>query len=191
MFVPFCLGLLALTSWTAASDPACGELVKHLQDADMDPGTFIYHVGTSDNQDYLDELKKTNSFWIKLAAIPNTENFTMTTGDKTEGKCSYEKLTASYTNISSTMDVHYVHEEETHHEQYLQTCPDCILLIDKMTWKLPNQRLLKGRYLLLLTKTGTLDDAQLEIFKKQAACLNFQKELHFGSHTDLCPEESG
>ncbi|XP_077417831.1 uncharacterized protein LOC144049079 [Vanacampus margaritifer] len=190
MFAHYFLGLLALSYLTASSDLSCEELVSPLDDRNLISGKWIFNVGTSDNKDFLDELKTIVSSWIELSPVPNSDNFTMIWRDKIDDKCTSDNVTSTFPNTSGNVQSHYSTSEEIHSETYLKTCPDCLLLIDTMILKMPNLRHLKGRFFALLTKSGTLDDAQLEVFKKQAACLKFTRDLHFGNGTDLCPEET-
>ncbi|XP_077376663.1 uncharacterized protein LOC144018430 [Festucalex cinctus] len=190
MFAHYCLGLLALSYLTASSDLSCEELVTHLDDRNLVSGKWIFNVGTSDNKDFLDELKTITSSWIELSPVPNSDNVTMIWRDKIDGKCTSDNVTSTYQSSSTNVQSHYSTPEEIHSETYLKTCPDCLLLIDTMILKMPDMRPLKGRFFALLTKSGTLDDSQLEVFKKQAACLKFTRDLHFGNGTDLCPEET-
>ncbi|XP_061624015.1 uncharacterized protein LOC133475329 isoform X2 [Phyllopteryx taeniolatus] len=153
-------------------------------------GKWIFCVGTSDNQDYLDELETVSSSWIELSPVPDSENFTMTWTDRIAGNCSFDNVTSAFPSSSANVQSHYSTAEEIHAERYLKTCPDCLLLIDNMILKIPHSKPLKGRFFVLFTRSGRLDDAQLEVFKKQAACLKFSRDLHFGNGTDLCPEEN-
>ncbi|XP_061841802.1 uncharacterized protein [Nerophis lumbriciformis] len=183
-------GLVAVASLTAASDPTCEELVVSLEDRNLVSGKWIFYAGTSDNQDFLNELEKGINLWVHFSlSHPDSDNIPVRWGHKEVGKCTYENLTSTYSRGVATVETQYSLNAEEHSEKYLKSCPDCLLLVDHMTVKLPNLRSpMKGRLLLLLTRTGTLDDAQLEVFKKQAACLNFTKKLHFADNTELCPE---
>ncbi|XP_061624018.1 uncharacterized protein LOC133475330 isoform X2 [Phyllopteryx taeniolatus] len=188
MFAGFCFGLLALSSLSAASEATCEELLVPVDDLDLVVGKWIYYAGTSDNKDYLNKLQTISSTWMDVTPVANTDNVTLTWGDKVAGKCIFEINTSTYSNLSATVEFHYSSSNETHHERYLKTCPDCLLLFENVTMKSLHLNPIEGRFLILLTKSGRRDDAQLEVFKKQAACLNFQEELHFGESTDLCPE---
>ncbi|XP_061673222.1 uncharacterized protein LOC133499329 [Syngnathoides biaculeatus] len=116
--------------------------------------------------------------------VANSDNVTLTWGDKIAGKCTYEINTSTYsTNSSAAVEFHYSSWNETHHERYMKTCPDCLLLFENVTTKGPDSKPIQGRFFIILTKSGRLDDAHLEVFKKQAACLDFKEELHFGERT--------
>ncbi|KAM9822052.1 uncharacterized protein ACBT44_007383 [Syngnathus typhle] len=190
MIAHYCFALLALTSLAASSDPSCEELVVPLTDRTQIPGKWIYNIGTSDTEHYLDELNKTTSYWMEVSPVPDTDNYTVTWSEKINGNCTFDNGTSVYPSSSDTVEAHFSDAKEIHVERYLKTCPDCLLLVDNMVLKIPNSMPLSGRFLYLLTKSGKVTDDQVEIFKKQAACLKFTKELHFGNGTDLCPEEN-
>ncbi|CAB1438415.1 unnamed protein product [Pleuronectes platessa] len=156
MSAHFCLALLALCSLTTASDPECAELLKPLEERSQVSGKWIFHIGTSDNEEFLKDLKDFNSSRIEVSPIPDSDNMTL-----------------------RWMDRIHTHEQAGKH---LQTCTGCIL------WSGETKQ---GRHLFLFTaaKSGKLDDADLDVFKKQAACLNFPAEFHFSETIDLCPEE--
>ncbi|KAF0033770.1 hypothetical protein F2P81_013836 [Scophthalmus maximus] len=79
-----------------------------------------------------------------------------------------------------------IHGHTSYHDgKYYETCADCLLSED--TTLLPDGKS-KGRYLYLFTRTGTLEPSELEVFKKQAECLNFLPEYHFVG-TELCPDD--
>ncbi|XP_077570793.1 uncharacterized protein LOC144195207 [Stigmatopora nigra] len=190
MLVHNFLILVALFSPILSSDPNCEELVVSLEDRNLISGKWIFYAGTSDNEDFLDEFKSVSSSWIELSLLQNSENFTMTWSDKIEGNCSFDNVTSTFSNSSSNVQAHYITSEEIHAETYLKTCPDCLLLIDKMAVQVSDLKTLEGRVFALFTRSGRLDDTHLDVFKKQAACLKFTGDLHFGDTTDLCQEEN-
>ncbi|XP_073322725.1 uncharacterized protein [Pagrus major] len=189
MSVKFCLALLALSSLTAAADPDCEELNKSLEDRSKLPGKWIYTIGTSDNKEFLEELKMVNGSWIELTAIPDSDDMTLRWGDKiTNGKCVYGNTNSTSTGNSTTVTFYFNSTTHEHVGKHLVSCPDCILWTDDVVSQDKNGQTRKGRNLYLFTKTGTLDASHLEDFKKQAACLNFPDDFHFGETTDLCPD---
>ncbi|XP_030272654.1 uncharacterized protein LOC115581582 [Sparus aurata] len=189
MSVKFCLALLALSSLTAAADPDCEELIKPLEDRSKLPGKWIYTAGTSDNKELLEELKMVNSSWIELSPIPDSTDMTLRWGDKLNEKCVHGSTNSTSTENSTSVTFHFNSTTHVHVGKHLQTCPDCILWTDNFVSEDKNTATTrKGRNLYLFTKTGALDASHLEEFKKQAACLNFQAEFHFGEATDLCPD---
>jgi len=189
MSVKFCLALLALSSLTAASDPDCEELIKPLEGRSQAAGKWIFHVGTSSQEDALRELKTVSSSWIEFAPIPGSDDMALRWGDKMNGKCDIGGVNATVSENSTSVTFSY---NDTHHEHvgnHLKTCPDCLLWSDTSVSFGTSGEKIKGRNLYLFTKSGKLDDAQLEVFKKQAACLNFAADFHFGQITDLCADE--
>lgn len=188
MSVPFCLALLALFSLTAASDPGCEELLKPLEDRNKVSGKWIFHAGTSDNEKLLEELRTINSSWIELSPIPDSDDMTLRWGDKMDGKCHTGGVNTTFSENSTIVTFHFNSSDHEHVGKYLVSCPDCILWTDtSVTVGKAGSR--EGRNLYLFTKSGKLDDSDLEVFKKQAACLNFPSEFHFGDNKDLCPDE--
>ncbi|KAJ3604606.1 hypothetical protein NHX12_029346 [Muraenolepis orangiensis] len=88
--------------------------------------------------------------------------------------------------VKPLADLNTLHNQTLVYDgQYLDTCPDCLL------WSDSTKSLGSGevRRLLFLTRTGNLTLPNYEVFKQQAACLNFTLGFHRGSDTDLCPEE--
>ncbi|XP_071338834.1 uncharacterized protein [Trachinotus anak] len=190
MSVQFCLALLALCSLTAASDPGCEELIKPLEDRSGLSGKWIFLAGTSDNEDFLKDLKKINSSWIELSPIPDSDDMTLRWADKFEGKCNYGSVNCTFSANSTKVTFYFNSSTHEHVGKHLMTCPECILWTDNSVM-VENGETRKGRNLYLFTKSGKLDAAHLDVVKKQAACLNFPAEFHFGEgeDTDLCPDE--
>ncbi|XP_074494313.1 alpha-1-acid glycoprotein 1-like [Sebastes fasciatus] len=186
MSVQFCLALLALSSLTAASDPACEELLKPQGDQTKVTGKWIYIAGTSDNEELLKQLRNVNSSWIELLPIPDGDDMTLRYVDKLDGKCVTGAVNFTFSGNTTVVTFHFNGSDHEHIGQHLVTCPDCIVWTDTVTMKMGAT---KARNLYIFTKTGKLDDSHLEVFKKQAACLNFPPELVFGETTDLCPFE--
>lgn len=188
MSVQFCLALLALSSLTAASDPDCEKQVKPLEDRGRVSGKWIFYAGTSDNEEFLKELKTLYSSWIEISSIPESDDMTLRWGDKMDGKCHHGAINSSFSGNSTKVTIYFNSTTHEHVGKHLVTCPDCILWVDSSVRKGENGETRKGRNLYLFTKSGTLDPAHLEVVKKQAACLDFPPELHFGETKDLCPD---
>ncbi|XP_078141494.1 uncharacterized protein LOC144539632 [Centroberyx gerrardi] len=189
MAVQLVLALLALCTLSAASsEPNCEELVKPLQDRSPIFGKWIFHAGTSDNEEFLKGLKTIKNSWIHLAAINNSDAMNLRWGDKIDGKCIEAEVNSTFAGNSTMVTFNFNGSSSDHVGKYLETCPDCILWTDKSE-TVTNGETKKGRNLFLFTKTGKVEASQLEVFKKQAACLNFPSEFHFGEDTDLCPDE--
>ncbi|XP_019956439.2 uncharacterized protein [Paralichthys olivaceus] len=188
MSAHFCLALLALCSLTAASDPDCAELLKPLEEQSQVFGKWIFHVGTSDNEEFLKKLKFVKSSWMELSPIADSDNMTMRYGDKAYEKCISGEVNTTFSGNSSKVTFNFNSTTHEHVGKNLKTCTGCVLWIDKRV-STEKGETKHGRNLFLFTKSGKLDDADLDVFKKQAACLNFPAEFHFGEATDLCPDE--
>lgn len=184
MSVRFYVALLALSSLAAAADPDCEELVKTLEDRSQLPGKWIFYAGTSDNEVKLNELKTINSSWIELSLIPDTNDMTLGWGDRVGEKCVTGVVNTTFSGNTTSVTFNYNGSSHEHVGRNLVACPDCTVWVDtsETTGKTG-----QSRNLYIFTKTGTLDAAHLEVFKKQAACLKFPSDFHFGGNTDLCP----
>uniref|UniRef100_A0A3B5B591 Apolipoprotein M n=1 Tax=Stegastes partitus TaxID=144197 RepID=A0A3B5B591_9TELE len=187
MSVQFCLALLALSSLTAASDPGCEELLKTLEDRSRIHGKWIYYAGVSSNEGIAD-LKNIQSSWIELSPIPDSDDMTLRYGDKMGGKCVYGSVNATFSGNSTAVTFYYNSTSHEHVGKHLVTCPDCILWTDNSV-SVGSGETKRGRNLYLFTKSGALDASHLEVFKKQAECLNFPTDFQFGENTDLCSDE--
>ncbi|KAL6114334.1 uncharacterized protein ACO6RY_05123 [Pungitius sinensis] len=186
MSVQCCLALLALSVVTAASDPGCEELLKTQSDRSKVSGKWIFYAGTSDNPKLLKELRTLISSWIEISPIPDSEDMVFRWGDKLDGKCYHGGINFTIAENVTTVKFNSNNSSNEHVGRHLVTCPDCILWTDTKVSTVEGRN---GRNLHLFTKTGKLDLPDLEVFKKQAACLNFPPEFHFGETTDLCPYE--
>ncbi|KAK1893358.1 Serine--tRNA ligase [Dissostichus eleginoides] len=156
------VALLAFTSLSAASDPNCTELVKPLLLDSHSPiyGRWVLHVGTWDQPGLKSDLVSVNGSWVDLSASSDSGVMTIYWADRLEDKCLQGLANATISGMTS-------------HTTYTTLLPD-----GKS----------KGRYFFLFTRTGALEPSELEIFKKQAECLQFLPEYYFGG-TDLCPDE--
>uniref|UniRef100_G3P718 Apolipoprotein M n=1 Tax=Gasterosteus aculeatus aculeatus TaxID=481459 RepID=G3P718_GASAC len=168
MWVQCCLALLALSFVTASSDPGCQELLKPQEDRSKIYGKWIFHAGTSDNEELLKELRTLN-------------NMTLRWGDKKDGKCHGGGIHFTFAENITTVTFHLNASDHEHVGKHLVTCADCILWTDT---KVSTGDGRNGRNIYIFTKTGKLDLPDMEVFKKQAACLNFPPEFHFGESTE-------
>jgi len=189
MSVQFCLALLALSSLTAAADPDCEELTKPLEDRSQVSGKWIYHVGTTSTEEGLKELKAITNSWLELSPIAGSEDLILRWADKVGEKCVHGSVNSTYTGNSTLVTFTFNITSHEHTGTNLKTCPDCMVWSDTAVSISTDGEIKKSKNLYLFTKSGKLDDAHLEVFKKQAACLDFPAEFHFGGDTDLCPDE--
>ncbi|KAL7392474.1 hypothetical protein ABVT39_025269 [Epinephelus coioides] len=187
MSVEFCLALLALSSLTAASDPGCEELLKPLEDQRQVSGKWIFHAATSDSEEMMKSVRTLDSSWIELSPKPDSDDMILRWGDKVNGKCVRGSLNATSMGNATRVTFHLNASDHVHVGKYLTTCPDCILWTDT---SVTVGKVGDTKSLLIYTKFGKLNDSDLEVFKKQAACLNLPPEYHFGESTDLCPDEN-
>ncbi|CAK6970493.1 uncharacterized protein LOC128365141 isoform X1 [Scomber scombrus] len=185
MSAQFCVALLALFSLTAASDSDCEELLKPLEDRSQVSGKWIFHVGTTSNEESRRELKTASSSWIESTPIPGSDEMTLRWADRINGKCIEGNLNTTTSENSTTVIFHINGTDYEHVGNYLKTCTDCVLWTDTTVSSATTDETKKTRNLYLFTKSGKLDDDDLEVFKKQAACLNFAADFHFGGITAL------
>ncbi|CAK6970491.1 uncharacterized protein LOC128365141 isoform X3 [Scomber scombrus] len=189
MSAQFCVALLALSSLTAASDPDCEELLKPLEDRSQVSGKWIYRVGTSTSEEVLRELQTLSSSWIEYIPILGSDEMTMRWAEKVDGKCILGSVNTTSSENSTTVIFRYNGTDYEDVGKYLKTCTDCVLWTGNTMSSATNGETKTSRNLFLFTKSGKLDDDDLEVFKKQAACLNFAANFHFAGITDLCPDE--
>nr|XP_057927484.1 uncharacterized protein LOC131128559 [Doryrhamphus excisus] len=187
MFYHFCLSVLALFSLTAASDPGCLDLLEPVEDINLVSGKWILHVITSDNEGYMNVLKAVSSSWIDLSPVPNSHDFTMKWANRINGTCFIQSTTSTSSSCASEGFILNFYGQE-HKGRFLKMCPDCLFWFDNNMERTNDGELVKKTNIFLLTKSGRLDDAHLEVFKKKATCLNLSEDLHFGDLTDQCPE---
>ncbi|KAL7391521.1 hypothetical protein ABVT39_010476 [Epinephelus coioides] len=182
------VALLALASLGAASELDCKDLVKPLVLDSHSPiyGKWVLHVGAWDQPGLKNDLSTVNSSWVDLS--PSSDNGVMTIywSDRLgEDRCLQGIANATISGMTSHTTFIINGHTSYHDGKYYETCADCLLSED--TTLLPDGKS-KGRYLFLFTRTGTLESSELETFKKQAECLKFYPEYHFGG-TELCPDE--
>ncbi|KAM9392069.1 uncharacterized protein KZ484_003588 [Pholidichthys leucotaenia] len=188
MFAGFCLTLLALSTLSAASEPSCEELIKPLKDQSKAHGKWIYYVGASDNEEQLKELKTIHSCWLEISPIPDSDALCLHYADKLNGTCIYGTINATFSGDHIHATFHFNNATMESVGKHLETCPDCLLWSDDHVTT-DSGKTRKSKNLYLFTKSGALDASQLEIFKKQAECLNLLSDFHFTNTADLCPKE--
>ncbi|XP_034026001.1 uncharacterized protein LOC117510414 [Thalassophryne amazonica] len=181
------LALLALTTLGAASELDCSELVKPLVLDSRSPiyGKWVFHVGSWDEPGLKTDLVSVNSSWVELSATSDSGVITMYWADRlNDDKCLQGTANVTISGITTHTTLN-IHGHTSYHDgKHYETCTDCLLSED--TTLLPDGKS-KGRYLFLFTRTGKLEPSELETFKKQAECLKFLPEYHFGG-TDLCAD---
>ncbi|XP_017269215.1 uncharacterized protein LOC108234508 [Kryptolebias marmoratus] len=188
MFAQIILALLTFCSLTSASDPGCDELIKPLKDRNKVYGKWIFNMMTSDSEEYLKAMKVVNSSRSEISPIPGSDEFDMRYVDKIDGKCIPGTVNSSTSGDAIKVVFHFNNTSYEHVGRYLETCSDCVLWTDETVVEVDGVAR-KSKNLFLLTKTGKLDASDLEVFKKQAKCLNFLPDFYFPDTTDLCPDE--
>ncbi|CAN9513313.1 unnamed protein product [Ophioblennius macclurei] len=181
------VSLLALATLCAASEPDCKELVKPLVLDSHSPiyGKWLLHVGTWDQPDLKNDLVSADSSWVDLSASSDSGVITMYWADRLQGEKCLQGIANATISGMTTHTTFIINGHTSYHDgKYYETCSDCLLSED--TILLPDGKS-KGRYLFLYTRTGALEPSELETFKKQAECLRFLPEYHFGN-TELCPD---
>nr|XP_015827994.2 uncharacterized protein LOC107393895 [Nothobranchius furzeri] len=184
------VALLAFTSLSVASELDCKELVKPLLLDSHSPiyGKWVLHVGTWDKQGLQSDLSSVNSSWVELSPSSDSGVITVYWADRLkDDKCLQGPANATISGTTSHTTFVINGHTSYHDGKYYETCSDCLLSED--TTLLPDGKS-KGRYLFLFTRTGNLEPSELDTYKKQAECLKFLPEYHFGS-THLCPDERG
>lgn len=189
MTVLLVLTILALASLSSAADEIdCNDLVKPLvlEDRGRIFGKWILHVGGWDDPALKTDLATVKSSWIELTPTSESDIMTIYWADRLhDEKCMQGETNASLTGTTSHATFN-IHGHTSYHDgKYYETCPDCLLTID--TTLLPDGQS-KGRYVFLFTRTGGVDESQLETFKQQAKCLNFLPDYYYTSATDLCDD---
>ncbi|XP_015827992.3 uncharacterized protein [Nothobranchius furzeri] len=176
--------LLALSSLTAASAPDCKDLVKPFMpdDPKLVFGKWVYALGAGDPPPYHKALEALKSSWIHLTPTSSDLLVTLRWGDHCFNRCIFGEVNATVSGLTTTFSKNL----SNHKGQLLQTCSDCLLWTD--TFRNGD---VTGRYILQFTRTGKVEPKDVEIFKKQAECLNFPKNFHsYDGKVELCPDEN-
>ncbi|CAG07884.1 unnamed protein product [Tetraodon nigroviridis] len=186
MAAQLAVALLALASLCAASDLNCKELVKPLVLDSHSPiyGKWVLHVGSWDKAGLKNDLVSVDSAWLELSASSDNEFINLYWADRLKDKCLQGLANATVSGMTTHTTFNINGHTSYHDGKYYETCSDCLLSED--TTLLPDGKS-KGRYLFLYTRSGLLEPAHFETFKKQAECLGFPPHYHFVS-TDLCPD---
>lgn len=188
MAVQLVVSVLVLASLSAAADPDCSEVIKPrvLEDQSQIHGKWILHVSSWDEPSLKKDLVTVKSSWIELEPMSDDKMMSIYWADRIQDDSCLQGLANSSISGTTTHTAFTIHGHTSYHDgQYYETCPDCLLSTD--TTQLPDGES-KGRYIFLYTRTGKLEESQLETFKKQAECLSFLPDYHF-TGTELCEDE--
>lgn len=175
--------LLALVSLSAAAAPDCKDLIQPYMpdDPKLVLGKWVYVMGAGDPKPYHKALESLKSSWIELSPTSQSHVLTLRWGDYCFDRCITGEVYATVSGLATTFRKNL----SDHKGHILQTCSDCLLWTD--TFRNGD---VTGRYVLQFTRTGQIDPKDVEIFKKQAGCLNFSEDFHrFDGTTELCPDD--
>ncbi|KAM4616163.1 uncharacterized protein ACJ7VT_009127 [Polymixia lowei] len=175
------VSLLALTALSAASAPDCKDLVKPFipDDPNLVFGKWVYVMGSADPKPYHKALEALKSSWIDLSPTSDSQIVTLRWGDQCFNRCSLGEANATVSGVATTFRKNL----SDHKGHILQTCSGCLLWTDTF-----RNEDVAGRYVMQFTRTGTIDPKDVEVFKKQAGCLNFPENYHSYDGTELCPD---
>ncbi|KAM9744373.1 saxitoxin and tetrodotoxin-binding protein 2-like [Menidia menidia] len=174
--------LMALASLTAASAPDCQELVKPYMPEDLKlvTGKWVYTMGVGDPIPYHHALGSLKSSWIELSPTSSSQIVALRWGDHCFQRCVFGEVNATVSGLATTFRKNL----SDHKGHLLPTCPDCLLWTD--TFRNGD---FVGRNILFYTRTGKIDPNDVELFKKQAECLNFSERFHsYDNKTEMCPD---
>jgi len=154
-------------------------------------GKWVLATGTWDKPGLKDDLSTVKSSWVELSASDDQAVLTIYWADRLkqenkEDQCLQGVANGTISGTSSHTTFNILGHTSYHEGKYFETCAECLLSED--TTLLPDGET-KGRYLFLFTRTGKIDEAELEKFKKQAECLKMYPEYYSGPSGDLCPDE--
>jgi len=175
------------------SGDECKDLVKPLVLDSHSPiyGKWVLVSGAWDKPGLKADLSTVRSSWVELSASADQGVLTIYWADRLkqdnkEDQCLQGVANGSVSETSSHTTFNINGHTSYHEGKYYETCADCLLSED--TTLLPDGET-KGRYLFLFTRSGQLDAAELETFKKQAECLKMYPEYYSGPSGDLCQDE--
>jgi len=195
MFIAVAATLLALhaTLGASQSQDQCKDLLKPLVIDSQSPiyGKWVWSAGAWNKPGLKNAVSTVKSSWVELSPTADQGVITIRWADRLkqedkEDLCLPGGSDMSVSGSSYQTTLNIMGQTSTHEGRYYETCADCLLNED--TTLLPNGEI-KERYLLLFTRTGQLDAAELEKFKKQAECLKMYPEYHITGTGDLCPDE--
>uniref|UniRef100_UPI0037E8A229 uncharacterized protein n=1 Tax=Semicossyphus pulcher TaxID=241346 RepID=UPI0037E8A229 len=189
-------------SSSAMTPEECKPLITPLSMADPSSmfGRVNFIMGYNDNEIFNDILKITQSSWMDMSlSLSNPDEVVMAQENRINGTCIV--TTASATIDGDTAKVSLVNVTSTF--QSLPTCEGCLALSINST-SINISKLLHVMNLsstsvgpqftsfavYLMANTSTVQDSDLEHFKKQASCLGFTGEpgFHYDPKNGFCEE---
>ncbi|XP_068565497.1 uncharacterized protein [Cebidichthys violaceus] len=192
-------------SSSALTPEECQPLITPLSLADpaMMYGRSNFIMGYTDNEIYNDILKVTESMWMNITPSPSSNNtIIMSQENKINGTCLSAKLNTTIDgNIGSTSlgDIKSVfHLLPTYDGYLLMNFNSTNKNLDKLVRMMninsnATAEEVNVRAFYLMGKGMTVNDYDLEHFKKQASCLGFSKEPNFiyDHKNGFCAEGEG
>ncbi|XP_060915732.1 uncharacterized protein LOC132991121 [Labrus mixtus] len=192
-------------SSSAQTPEECKPLVTPLSMADLSVmyGRMNFLVGYVDNGIFNDILKTTESSWVNISMSTSSPNdLVMAEHNKINGTCMRSNFTVNIEGDTAKVEMAKVSSTF----QSLPTCDGCMvfsinstsmdinILLQKMNFSSPiDKPEFNARTLYLLARGTTLEESDLEVFKKQASCLGFTGEpnFHYNPENEFCKEGEG
>nr|XP_033480783.1 uncharacterized protein LOC117255739 [Epinephelus lanceolatus] len=174
------LGLLSLGQSAPLS--SCDSLVKPITVSHDDMlGKWVYIGGSSDLPGSRSLGRLLSSVWLNITATTQNNILNIIQAQRTYGKCS--SLTYNVTFENSTI---IIEQPFYLKEVYLKTdCSDCLVVYEEI---------ISGKEtfttLLLFSRRQSVSPADVEMFKKQAECLQMPSPIMTDTNSELCPEDS-
>ncbi|XP_020513362.1 uncharacterized protein [Labrus bergylta] len=192
-------------SSSAQTPEECKPLVTPLSMADPSVmyGRMNFLVGYVDNGILNDILKLTESSWVNISMSTSSPNdLVMAQHNKMNGTCIRSNVTANIEGDTAKVEMAKVISTF----QSLPTCDGCKVfsinttsmninnLLQKMNFSSPTDKPeFNAHALYLMARGTTLEESDLEVFKKQASCLGFTREpdFHYNPENEFCKEDEG
>ncbi|XP_057698461.1 uncharacterized protein LOC130919859 isoform X2 [Corythoichthys intestinalis] len=178
------LAAVLLPSGFSASLTTCDGLTQQVQIQGRDQflGVWTY-AAESTNMPGSKLLTKmfVENVWGKIYPANESDSFFVFQVQKMLGRCFTVTSKLTLVNNALHMD-HPIHATEV---LVATSCSDCLVLLSNFTL---GESTYKG--LQLLSKRPKLTQAEMEEFKRQAACLDLPPPTILNSGKDFCPDES-
>ncbi|XP_060915733.1 uncharacterized protein LOC132991122 [Labrus mixtus] len=192
-------------SSSAQTPKECKPLVTPLSMADLSVlcGRMNVLVGYVDNGIFNEMLKTTESAWLNISMSTSSPNdLVMAQHNKINGTCMRSNFTMNIEGVTAKSQMGKV----SFTFQSLPTCDGCMVstvnstsmninnLPQKMNFSSPTDKPeINARALYLFARGATVEESDLEVFKKQASCLGFtgEPDFHYNPENEFCKEGEG
>uniref|UniRef100_A0A3Q3H269 Apolipoprotein M n=1 Tax=Labrus bergylta TaxID=56723 RepID=A0A3Q3H269_9LABR len=189
-------------SSSAQTPEECKPLVTPLSMADPSViyGRMNLIMGYVDNGIFNDILKATESSWVNMSMSTSSPNdLVMAQLYKMNGTCIRSNLTLNIEGDTAKSQSNFTF-------QLMPNCDGCMVTtvnstfmninnsLQKMNFSSPTDKPeINARALYLFARGMTLEESDLEVFKKQASCLGFTREpdFHYNPENEFCKEDEG